>query len=223
MGANTVNRRVGMSAWAVAWIGLVLAPVHALSRFATADGAGDLESSVVRAWAVPAARLFRPLLSWSDPDTVYVTYGRFWLPLILVATVCAFLVRRARAPRGGESWVWRFTLAGYGVATVSVFGDYYTPWMDQSFAFIGIPGILLSVFGSTVLGVVLLRRGFRPWVTASLLATWLPLFFLLSSLIAMGAALLPMLWAWGVAGLVLSRSAVVVAPAGVSPTGTAGP
>jgi hypothetical protein len=149
---------------------------------------------------VPAARALRPLLTWSDADTVYVAYGRIWLPLLLVATVCAVVVRRRRDPRGTERWAWWITLIGYAIATVSVVGDYFTPWMDRSFAFVGIPGILTSVLGSTVLGVALLRRGFRPRATAWLLALWLPLFFLLSALIAMGAALLPMLWAWGLAG-----------------------
>ena len=200
MRTNTADRWVGITAWVVAWIGLVLAPIHALSRFATTAGSGDLDSAVVRAWAVPAARALRPLLTWSDADTVYVAYGRIWLPLLLVATVCAVVVRRRRDPRGTERWAWWITLIGYAIATVSVVGDYFTPWMDRSFAFVGIPGILTSVLGSTVLGVALLRRGFRPRATAWLLALWLPVFFLLSALIAMGAALLPMLWAWGLAG-----------------------
>jgi hypothetical protein len=221
------HRVVGIAAWTAAWVGLVLAPIHALSRFATADGAGDLESPVVRAWAEPAARLLRPLLSWSDVDTVYTAYGRIWLPLLLVATMSAFVVRRGRQPRGAERWGWRIALAGYVVATLSIIGDYYTPWMDQSFLFVGIPASLTSVLGSTVLGVALLRRGFRPLATAWLLAVWLPLFFGLSSVIAMGAALLPMLWAWGIAGLVLTRSAgpaaaAVVVPSEVPPAGVAG-
>jgi hypothetical protein len=218
MRTNMFNRVVGMAAWTAAWVGLVLAPIHALSRFATADGAGDLHSPVVRAWAEPAARLLRPLLSWSDVDTVYKTYGRVWLPLLLVAAVCAVVVRRGRQPRGAERWGWRIALAGYVIATLSVIGDYYTPWMDQSFLFVGIPGILTSVLGSTVLGVALLRRGFRPLATAWLLAAWLPLFFALSSVIAMGAALLPMLWAWGIAGLVLTRSVGPAAAADAVPS-----
>jgi hypothetical protein len=215
MRTTTADRWVGITAWAAAWVGLVLAPVHALSRFATVDGTADLQSAVVRAWAEPAARWLRPLLDWSDADTVYVTFGRGWLPLLLAATVCAFVVRRRHDPRGRERWVWWISLTGYAAATVSVVGDYFTPWMDESFAFVGIPAILVSVFGSTVLGVVQLRRPFRPRATAWLLALWLPLFFLLSSVIAMGAALLPMLWAWGFAGRALSR------PVSAAPTAVA--
>jgi hypothetical protein len=218
MRTNMFSRVVGMAAWIGAWVGLVLAPIHALSRYATADGAGDLQSSVVRAWAEPAARQLAPLLSWSDVDTVYVTYGRLWLPLLLAATACAVAVRRGRRPRGVERWGWRIALAGYAIATLSVVGDYYTPWMDQSFLFVGIPGTVTSVLGSTVLGVALLRRGFCPRVTAWLLAAWLPLFVALSSVIAMGAALLPMLWAWGIAGLILTRSVVPTEPPAVAPS-----
>ncbi len=39
-----------------------------------------------------------------------------------------------------------------------------------------------------------------------LLVLWLPLFFVLSGLIAAGAALLPMLWAFGVAGWSLATT-----------------
>lgn len=193
----------GYLALVAACAGTVLAPVHALSRFATADGAGDLDSAVVRSWAVPAARWLRPLLDWSDPMTVYTAYGRVWLPILLAATACAFAVRRHRDPVGLERWGWRLAIPGYVLATASIVGDYWTPWMNESFAYLGIPGLLISVAGSTVLGIALLRRRFRPRLTGWLLATWLPAMVALSGLIALGAALLPMLWAWALAGRIL--------------------
>ena len=33
-------------------------------------------------------------------DTVYLTYGKLWLPILLVATTCAFVVRGFRTPTG---------------------------------------------------------------------------------------------------------------------------
>jgi hypothetical protein len=39
-----------------------------------------------------------------------------------------------------------------------------------------------------------------------LLVLWLPLLFVLSAVVAMGAALLPMLWAWGVTGWSLATT-----------------
>jgi hypothetical protein len=80
MNANTppsrTARAVARGAFVAAVTGTVLAPLHALSRHATADGAEDLESPLVRAWAEPAADVLSPLLTWSDPDTVYLTYGK---------------------------------------------------------------------------------------------------------------------------------------------------
>jgi len=37
------QRRIGNFAWVMAWVGLVVGQLHALSRFATADGKADLE------------------------------------------------------------------------------------------------------------------------------------------------------------------------------------
>ena len=208
-------------AWAGAWLALTLAPIHALSRYATADGKADLDSSFVRAWAEPAARALKPLLDWSDAQTVYVSYGKAWFFPFVAAMICAFVVKRNRAPSTRvELWAWRVSLTGLVLATASTFGDYWTPWLDESFLFLGIPGMLTSIFGSMALGVSLLRHGFRPRLTAVLLATWLPLFVLLSSVIAMGAAALPMLFAWGIAGRRLAANASSVTA--VTPTRLSG-
>jgi hypothetical protein len=213
MNRTGTTSAIGLAAWAAAWTGTFLAPVHALSRYATADGREDLANPLVRAWADPAADLLRPLLAWSDPDTVYITYGKVWFPVFLAVTVCAFAVRRSRRPTGVERWGWRIALVGYVLATASTFGDYWTPgWMDQSFLFVGIPGVLISLIGSTVLGTALVRRGFRPRATGWLLSAWIPLFFGLSTVVAMGAAALPMIWAWGLAGRALRRPVGSTAP-----------
>ena len=56
-------------------------------------------------------------------------------------------------------------------ATVAVLVSYWTQWthttslLDPAFLFLDIPGLLLTVLGSTILGITLLRRGFRPRVT----------------------------------------------------------
>ena len=46
---------LGRLAFLAACVGTVLGPLHALARFATSDGSGDLDSPLVRWWAVPAA------------------------------------------------------------------------------------------------------------------------------------------------------------------------
>ena len=70
------QRLIGRCAWVAAWVGLVVGQLHALSRFATAEGAEDLALPATAAWAVPAAEVLSPLLGWGDADLVYVTYGK---------------------------------------------------------------------------------------------------------------------------------------------------
>ena len=120
--------RIGRFAWVMAWVGLVVGQLHALSRFATADGQEDLELPLTAAWAEPTADVLAPLLNWADPDVVYVTYGKIWLPVFLAFTLCAFVVYRRRAPHGFERWAWRAALAAYVLACVGVFLDYWTQW-----------------------------------------------------------------------------------------------
>ena len=193
---------------------LVITPIHALARFRTEDGKSDLDLPGVRAWAEPATERLRPLLDWAGADTVYTTWGKLYLPLFLLMTLCAFAVRRSRpAPYGAEKWGWRIALTGYVVLTVAVAGEYWTPFLEEFFAIAGIPGLLISVIGSITLAIGLLRRGFRPRTVPVLLLLWLPLFVALSSLIAMGAGFLPLMFAWGVAGRALSPDrADVLAP-----------
>lgn len=199
-GAHAGQRRVGVAAWLAAGIATILGPVHALARFETEVGSEDLENPLTRAWAEPAAEALRPLLAWSDPDTVYLTYGKIWLPVLIAAIGCAFVVRRRREPRGVERWGWAIALVGYVVLTTGILVTYWTPWLEPGFMFLVVPGLLVSLIGSTVLGVTLIRRGHRPRTTGWLLALWLPLAIALSAVIALGAATLPMLWAWGAAG-----------------------
>ncbi len=181
----------------------VLAPIHALSRFATEDGKEDLSSGVVRAWAEPAADRLSPLLDWASPDTVYTTYGKLWAPLFLATLLGALAVRDRREPIRGERWGWRIHLVGLAGVTVGVTGSYWTPWLDEFFV-LTLPSLLIALIGGLVLGVSLLRRRFQPRATPLLLVLWLPLFVLGSSVIAMGAGFLPVAWAWGLAGYALA-------------------
>lgn len=193
------DQQIGRAAFIAAVAGTVLAPIHALSRFATEEGSSDLESPVVRSWAEPAAEALQPLLAWADPDVVYTTYGKLWTPIFTAAVLCAFTVRGGRTPTGAETWGWRFALTGLVGMTICVTGSYWTPLLDEFFA-LTVPFLLVSMIAATGLGITLLRRGFRPRATAVLLALWFPLLFGLSSVIALGAGTLPMVWAWGIAG-----------------------
>jgi hypothetical protein len=199
---------LGRAAFWSAAFATVLGPVHALARYATEDGKEDLDLPGVRAWAEPARDALNPILDWGSPETVYTTYGKLWLPVFLLATLVALVVRGSRGETtGAEKWGWRLASLGYVIVTVGLVGEYWSPYLDETFAVVGIPGLLLSVIGSTVLGIGLLRRGYRPPATAMLLVAWFPLMIVISDLVALGAACLPFLWAWGLTGRQMHHSA----------------
>ena len=113
----------------MAWFGLVVGQLHALARHQTADGKADLRPAADPGLGRPGgATLFAPLLDWADPDAVYLTYGKLWLPVFVAFTLCAFVVHRRRRPQGFEKWAWRVALTGYCCACVSVVREYWTQW-----------------------------------------------------------------------------------------------
>ena len=200
------QRQIGRFAWAMAWFGLVVGQLHALSRHNTVDGKEDLQLWTTRVWSDPARKALSPLLDWADPDTVYLTYGKIWVFVFAAFTACAFVVYRRRRPAGFEKWVWRVVLGGYVLGTVSVLGDYYTQWTSYTtvaeWAFVGltIPAFVVIMLGTTALGVTLLVKRFRPWPVALLLALQLPLAFGILMFTSMGSAALPVMFAFGILG-----------------------
>jgi hypothetical protein len=196
---------VARLSWISAWAALVLGQLHALSRFATEDGASDLESGTVRFWAEPAADLLSPLLTWADPDVVYATYGKLWLPVFVLFTAAAFVAHRHRAPRGFEKWAWRVVLVAYVGACLSVLGEYWTQWGEEPNALldtvflISIPFILLTMLGSSVLGVTLLVKRYRPWPAAALVALAVPGFVVIPVFTSLGNIVLPLAFGWALA------------------------
>lgn len=196
----TTERWIIRATWALAWFGLVAGQLHAMARHATADGQRDLDSPLTRAWSVPTSEALKPLLTWSDPNTVYVTYGKIWLPVYAAFALCAYVVFAHRNAHGLELWGWRICLTGYALMTLSIVGDYFTPWMDQSFMVLGMPSAVLTLVGSPLLGIALLRNGFRPRITAWVLILWLPLTLAITQVTSLGSADLPTAFAWAYAG-----------------------
>jgi hypothetical protein len=204
-GIDMNERVIGRLAWVMAWVGLVVGQLHAMARHNTADGKEDLQSWTTRVWSDPARELFKPLLDWANPDAVYLTYGKIWLPVFVAFTLCAFVVRRRRQPAGFEKWAWRVALTGYVLACVGVFCDYWTQWDTYNAFFdiaflITLPGLLLTLVGSSLLGIALLRRGFVPRTSAWLLALTFPLALGITMITSMGSAALPVMFAFGLAG-----------------------
>jgi hypothetical protein len=200
------QRRVGRFAWAMAWFGLVAGQFHAMARHQTADGKSDLDSPLTSSWSDPARDLFQPLLDWADPDVVYVTWGKVWLPVFLAFTLCAFVVRRRRQPVGFEKWAWRIALTGYVGACASVAAEYWSQWtsvdqgvVDAVFVMTA-PFLLLTMVGSTLLGIALLRRGMRPALPAWLLTLAIPSLIVISEVTSLGNVALPVMFAFGILG-----------------------
>ena len=118
--------------------------------------------------------------------------------MCLAFTAAAYLVYRRRSPKGAERRLWQIMLAAYAAMTLSVVGDYFTPWMDQMFI-VGIAAMLVIGFGGIALGIMMLRNGFRPRATPILLMIFIPFMFAITSVTSLGSALLPLMWGWAIA------------------------
>ncbi|MCY4726823.1 hypothetical protein NYO98_11095 [Nocardioides sp. STR2] len=206
------QRRIGRLAWVMAWVGLVVGQLHALARVATRDGASDADEGLMHLWAEPASTALAPLLDWSSPAVVYLTYGKVWGPVVGAATLAAFVVHRRRSVagfRGAERWAWRITLTALVLATVGCFAEYWTQWGDgnerllEAVFVVLIPVLLLTMVASTFLGIVLIRRGLG--LPAWLLALTFPGLFVISEVTSLGSVFLPISFAFGILGRRIAR------------------
>jgi hypothetical protein len=210
--STTTARRLSLLTWVVAVFATVAGQLHALARINSHPG--DLEDGITRAWAVPAMDALRPLLDWGNPYYVYWTYGKIWLPIFLTLSVAAWVVYRRRRPLGAERSAWRILLGAYAATIVAVTGDYYTPWTESFFVVGLVPMLVIGLVGPW-LGVLMLRHGFRPRVTAWALILFIPGFILITGVTSMGNVVLPTLWAWAYALHVSVRTEAVGVPASV--------
>jgi len=224
------ERQIGQVAWVMAWVGLVVGQLHALARFRTADGLEDISPDnypLTAAWAVPADDLLSPLLDWGDPDLVYVTYGKIWVPVFLVVTLCAVVVYRRRRPAGFEKWMWRTNIVLFAAATLGVFltygiqvtGNYEGDGVQAALFTIGtwfdFLGLGLMLIFTSVLGVTLLVKRFRPVLPAVLLALMFPAAIGTTQVTSLGSAFLPIMFAFGILG---RRIAKAESPVAAQPT-----
>ena len=197
----------------MAWVGLVVGQLHALARFSVPEHSEDVtDYPLTAAWAEPAMDLLAPLLAWGDPDLVYVTYGKIWFPVFLAFTLCAVVVHRRREPAGFEKAAWRLAILAYSVACLGVFLDYWTQWTgDYNVLFlvgtwVTFPALGLTLIASTVLGVTLLLKRFRPRLPAVLLALMIPAALVITSVTSLGSAALPVMFAFGILGRRIART-----------------
>jgi hypothetical protein len=192
--------RLTRAAWLVALATLVMGQLHALARFATQDGKSDLDLPLTALWAKPAARALDPLLSWADPETVYLAYGKWWLPAMAVTVAAGVMVMRLRAPYGVERWGWRLMLPGFALLALGAGAFYWGQWTSYNVIgdvglWIEVPGVLLGFVGATVLGIGLLRRGARPRLAGVLLLLAIPGLLGITEVTSLGNTGLPIMFA----------------------------
>jgi hypothetical protein len=201
---------IGLYAIVAAATGVLIEPLLALAYFDTADGAQYLDVATIAAWAVPARELFGGLVTWASAETVYNTYTLI-LALMFPAVVVTALATRAQRPqpqKRSERIGWRIALTGYGLfgagvlaVAIMLLGDASGGLVDVGFMALMIPGMLLSVIGSTILGIIFLRTGHQPRLTGWLLAFSLPLLIVGSAVVGHnGFGILPLMIAWATAG-----------------------
>jgi hypothetical protein len=194
------QQRITRWSWLVALATLLVGQLHALARFRTEDGKSDLDLPLTALWAEPADRALEPLLGWASADTVYLTYGKWWVVALGVMVAAGFMVMRRRAPYGVELWGWRIFLVGYTLLTVSVGAYYWGQWtsynvMEDIGLWAQLPGALLGLVGATVLGIALLKRQAKPRLAAVLLVLNIPALFLIPQVTSLGNSDLPTLFA----------------------------
>lgn len=207
----SATRLTGLYAVLAAAAAVFFSPLLALSYFATGDGAQELGTGTVSAWADPARDIAGGLLTWASADRVYSTYVQVFALLFPAVFLCAWAVRARRPIPASrlERSGWRIALAGYGLAAVGLAavsfvllgGDPEANVLDPVFMALMVPGMLISIIGSTVLGIALLRAGYAPKLTAWLLAMAIPLMFLASDGLGHNSlGLVPLFIAWAAAG-----------------------
>jgi hypothetical protein len=221
--SDRATRLTGFYALIAAGAALLLSPLLALSYFETNEGADELETGAVSAWADPARDLVGGLLTWASPERVYATYFLLFWVLFPAVFLCARAVRARRpAARGRlERLGWRMALFGYGFGIVGlivasmilVTGSSAGNTIDVVFLALMVPAMAIDVVGSTVLGIALLRDGYEPKLSAWLLALVLPSMLVVPGVLGnLSLGLLPVFVAWAVSGLQLWREGPTGAP-----------
>jgi hypothetical protein len=189
---------MGLAAIVGGIVGILYFPLHSLAYFATEGGTeGPIK------WSESGRDLLEPLLDWDSADTVYRTYGKVSLVVVLgfVLGLVALRARRAGQAQGLERWAFGIAFFGYALFLVGVVVEYWTPYLDFGFLAFSAPGVLLTILGSTLLGIALLRRHAVTRAGAWLLALSIPLFFAMTAIVGhLSGGLLPLDLAWIVIG-----------------------
>lgn len=205
---DPIVRRLSWATLAATPLMLVASPLLALAYHATSDGAPSGEAAVVQAWAVPVREAIRPLLEFADADTVY----RFYTAAVMVAAVGlvsgVLALRRAHRAvmrRGGRVCL-GLAAAGYSLMLAGTAVASLTPATDLAFIALLVPGMLLTLVGSTAVGVWMLYRRAGPVASRVLLAAAIPGFVVISTVGGHNAVGMASIFVgWAIVGVWLLR------------------
>ena len=154
---------------------IAVEPFAAIAYHRTEDGAAEPQPPWVRAWTEPVQATFGGAFTWGPADTVYLTYGKVYV-VGLLGILCAVVALRRVDSSSSRlcRWAPRAALGAFGLTTAGVVGEYWTPWIDEAFMFLSVPGLLLVLLASPVLGTWLLRRRLGSRLGGWLVALALP-------------------------------------------------
>jgi hypothetical protein len=226
--SDRATRLAGLYAAIAAAASVLLSPLLTLSYFGIPDGAEQLHSGTVRAWATPARDLISGLLTWASPERVYATYVQAFALIFPAVFLCARAVRARRPATGrNERWGWRIALAGYAWGALGLLAmlpllisapGADTLAVNLVFLTLMLPGMFISSIGSTVLGIALMRSHYTPRPTPWLLTLTFPSMLIIPTVLGHNSlGIVPLIVAWGVTGIQLWRAHDQTSPSEIAP------
>lgn len=190
-----VLRAIGLLSIVACAVGVLYSPFHAAAYLATQEGSDP----PLVPWTDAFSAMAGGALDFGSADEVYLAYGKLaWIGVAgMLGAAVVLHQRQARAAVRTERVGFWILIGGLALLTGGSLGEYYTPFLDESFMFLSAPGMLLTLVGHVVFGL-----GTRKAAVAPKAAAWV---FILAPaiVIAMIAlfghiplALAPVLVAW---------------------------
>lgn len=220
----TTLRRLGLLAMLGGVIGILYFPFHASAYFATADGVESLDAPWVEAWNTPFRAAVGPLLTFSDADAVYLTWGKVMV-FAIAAHLCGVVALHAWQKHAGGKLLraaYPLLVVAMGLTGTAALILNWVPGglIDAVFVGLALPGLLLMLVAYPLYGAATLKARVLPRGLAWLLTLagpgLVPIVILVGHL---GGGMLLMHVTWILVGRAIrqrvpaERAAAAVAPA----------
>lgn len=153
---------------------IAVEPFTATAYFRTEDGRTSGEPVWIEAWSGPLQDALPGAFTWASAHTVYVSYGKLFV-LAFAGFLCALVALHRTDVAGGRfRWAWPAAGAGYVLMALGVIGEYWTPWIDQAFLFLAVPGLLTLFVTSPFLGARMLKQRLGSRTAGWMIALTMP-------------------------------------------------